>query len=229
MREGPQAQQRPADGPHITEATTPTAEQAQSFIDQAAQWVVSECGQLPVDLPPTDELMAAARTAAEWRAAADIEVAYPLNRDPDVQLFRVPDQRAKDALATVRSAMQGEGAGQVDLVPYWHFPCPQPAGPDPRPVHRRRGLDVGRAPRQLVGHGPDLRLPLLRRGLGLAYPTALHGRAAMLGTLCTLLATVLLARLGVAVASTPGFYQVHGIFMIGSLYWIVRPWPKACH
>lgn len=89
---------------------------------------MSECGQLSVDLPPTDELMAAARTAAEWQAAADIEVAYPLNRDPDVQLFRVLDQRAKDALATVKLAMQGEGVGQVDLVPYWHFPPSIPPG-----------------------------------------------------------------------------------------------------
>jgi hypothetical protein len=28
--------------------------------------------------------MVAARTAAEWRAAADIELGYPLNRDPAV-------------------------------------------------------------------------------------------------------------------------------------------------
>jgi hypothetical protein len=92
----------------FTEATTPTAEQAQSFIDQAVQWVISECGQLLLDLPPTDELMVSARTAAEWRAAADIEVAYSLNRDPDVRLFQVFDTRAKDALATVKLAMQGE-------------------------------------------------------------------------------------------------------------------------
>jgi len=105
----------------FTEATTPTAE-AQSFIDQAVQWAASECGKLPVDLPPTDELMVAARTAAEWRAAADIELGYTLNRDPDIQLYRTLDQRAKDALSTVRSAMAGEGVGQVDLVPYWHFP-----------------------------------------------------------------------------------------------------------
>ena len=72
--------------------------------------------------------MVAACTAAEWRAAADIELGYPLNRDPDIQLYRTLDQRAKDALLTVRSAMQGEGVGQVDLVPYWHFPCPHPPG-----------------------------------------------------------------------------------------------------
>jgi len=58
---------------------------------------VSECGKLPVELPPTDELMVAARTAAEWRAAADIELGYPLNRDPDIQLYWTLDQRAKDA------------------------------------------------------------------------------------------------------------------------------------
>ena len=68
--------------------------------------------------------MVAARTAAERRAAADIEVAHPLNRDPDVRLFQILGQRAKDAPATVRPAMQGEGVGQVDLVPYWDFPCP---------------------------------------------------------------------------------------------------------
>jgi hypothetical protein len=72
--------------------------------------------------------MVAARTAAEWRSAADIELAYPLNRDPDVQLYRTLDQRAKHALLTVKSAMAGEGVGQVDLVPYWHFPCPVPPG-----------------------------------------------------------------------------------------------------
>jgi hypothetical protein len=92
---------------------------------------VSECGKLPVDLPPTDELMVAARTAAEWRAAADIELGYPLNRDPDIQLYRTLDQQAKDALSTVRSAMAGEGVGQVDLVPYWHFPRPVPPGMTP--------------------------------------------------------------------------------------------------
>ena len=111
----------------FTEATTPTAE-AQSFIDQAVQWAASECGKLPVDLPPTDELMVAARTAAEWRAAADIELGYTLNRDPDIQLYRTLDQRAKDALSTVRSAMAGEGVGQVDFVPYWHFPPHLPPG-----------------------------------------------------------------------------------------------------
>jgi hypothetical protein len=55
--------------------------------------------------------MVAARTAAECHAAADIEVAYPLNRDPDVQLFRVLDQRAKDALAAVRARRRGKGVG----------------------------------------------------------------------------------------------------------------------
>jgi hypothetical protein len=106
----------------FTESTTPTGEQAQGFVDDAVRWVTSECGDLPANFPPTDELMVAARTAAEWRAAADIELGYPLNRDPDIQLYRTLDLRTKDALSTVRSAMAGEGVGQVDLVPSWHFP-----------------------------------------------------------------------------------------------------------
>lgn len=106
----------------FTAETTPTDEQAQEFIDQSVQWVVGNCGALPGNLTSTDDLWINARTAAEWRAAADIEIAFPMNRDPDVRLFQVMDQRAKDALATVRSAMQGEGVGQVDLVPYWSMP-----------------------------------------------------------------------------------------------------------
>jgi len=112
----------------FTADTTPTDEQAQEFIDQSVQWVVGNCGALPANLTSTDDLWINARTAAEWRAAADIEIAFPMNRDPDVRLFQVLDQRAKDALSTVRSAMQGEGVGQVDLVPYWHFPPCLPPG-----------------------------------------------------------------------------------------------------
>jgi hypothetical protein len=112
----------------FTPETTPTDEQAQEFIDQSVQWVVGNCGQLPQNLTSTDDLWINARTAAEWRAAADIEIAFPMNRDPDVRLFQVMDQRAKDALATVRAAMQGEGVGQVDLVPYWAMPPQIPPG-----------------------------------------------------------------------------------------------------
>jgi hypothetical protein len=106
----------------FTPETTPTDDQAQEFIDQSVQWVVGHCGTLPANLTSTDDLWINARTAAEWRAAADIEIAYPMNRDPDVKLFQVMDTRAKDALATVLAAMQGEGVGQVDLVPYWAMP-----------------------------------------------------------------------------------------------------------
>lgn len=111
----------------FTENTTPNAEQAQTYIDQAVQWVVGNCGQLPANLTSTDDLWINARTAAEYRASADIELAYP-NRDADVRVFAQLDQRAKDALATVKTAMQGEGVGQVDLVPYWHFPPDLPPG-----------------------------------------------------------------------------------------------------
>jgi hypothetical protein len=46
------------------------------------------------------------------QAGAAYDELHALNRGPDVQLFRVLDQRAKDVLAAVKPAMQGEGVGR---------------------------------------------------------------------------------------------------------------------
>jgi hypothetical protein len=46
----------------------------------------------------------------------------------DVRLFQVLYQRAMDALATVKLALQSEGVGQVDLIPHWHFSQHVPPG-----------------------------------------------------------------------------------------------------
>ena len=66
----------------FTEGTTPTADQAQGFSDDAVGTVTSECGELPTGLPPTDELMVAARTAAEWRAASRPLISYSAKNMP---------------------------------------------------------------------------------------------------------------------------------------------------
>lgn len=141
----------------FTEGTTPTADQAQGFIDDAVQWVIASVGALPTGLPPTDEIMVAARTAAEWRASADIEVAYP-NRDMDVRLFAQLDTRAKDALSTLKSGLQMEGEGVIELVPEYRMPPPYALS---------RGSAYGRAA-AIVEHGfSDMTWPFPGQG---AYP-----------------------------------------------------------
>lgn len=109
----------------FTEDTTPTAEQAQADIDAAVRAVLAAVGPIPTSGDPVDvgALQSAARDAAEWRAAADIELAYP-NRDADVSVARDLDLRAKDALAALRLALAEAGTGEVALAPWWAFPDP---------------------------------------------------------------------------------------------------------
>lgn len=109
----------------FTATTTPTDEQAQAVIDDAVKGVLAASGPLPAGLPATDQVMVAARTAASFRAAADIELAYP-NRDADVRLYQLLDQRAKDALATLLASLRTETGGPVELVPEWNSPDPPP-------------------------------------------------------------------------------------------------------
>lgn len=107
----------------FTDSTTPSADDAQGFADDAVKWVTSQLGEPPVGLPPTDDVMMAFRYAAEWRAASDIEMAYP-NRDADVQLAGQLDMRAKDALNAARISIQTDTGGGEALVPEWNSPDP---------------------------------------------------------------------------------------------------------
>jgi len=109
----------------FTSSTTPTASQAQAFIDAAVRSLVALVGVLPATGDPAAvaNLQGAARDAAEWRAAADIELAYP-NREADVTLAAALDARAVTALAALRTALAEAGAGTVDVSPEWMFPDP---------------------------------------------------------------------------------------------------------
>lgn len=101
-------------------STTPTNDQAQSVIDAAVLGALSQTG--PLD--QTDGgLLAQARAAVEWRAAADIEIAYP-NRDADVRVYDQLDARAKYELATLLRRLQYQGEGEPASVPYWSAPDP---------------------------------------------------------------------------------------------------------
>lgn len=111
----------------FTPATTPTDAQAQSVIDDAVAYVLASVGELPAVPPASEQIQVAARTAAEWRAAADIEVAYP-NRTADVQVYAQLDARANAALVSLRTALAVETGGPVDLLPIWQSPGPAPWG-----------------------------------------------------------------------------------------------------
>ena len=104
----------------FSSSTTPTADQAMAVIDAAVLNVLSQTGALD----QTDSgLLAQARSAVEWRAAADIELAYP-NRDADVRVADQLDARAKYELATLLRRLQYQGEGEPAAVPYWSAPDP---------------------------------------------------------------------------------------------------------
>jgi hypothetical protein len=105
----------------FTPATTPTDAQAQATIDTAVGWVVGEAGDSSA-WPAGDQITQQARTAASYRAASDIEMAYPA-RDADIRTAIALDLRAKDALASLQRALASGGA-PVDVLPYWAMPDP---------------------------------------------------------------------------------------------------------
>lgn len=121
----------------FTAHTTPTADQVQPIIDGAVRGVLSRTG--PLD--GTDaELCDSARAAAEWRAAADVEIAYP-NRDADVAVYAQLDARAKYELENLLRRLQGQGEGFAESVPFWSAPDP-PVYADMDPGDYRRPLGV---------------------------------------------------------------------------------------
>lgn len=105
----------------FTATTTPTDAQAQEVIDDAVAGILAAVGDLPTSGTDLANIQRSAKTAAEWRAAADIEIAYPL-RDADVRTYQSLDGRAKDALATLVVALRTETGGPVELVPMWENP-----------------------------------------------------------------------------------------------------------
>jgi hypothetical protein len=111
--------------------TTPDDGQAQSCIDAAVQTVLAPILGAGATIPAGNaNAQAQARTAAEWRAAADIELAYP-TRDADVRTAAMLDQRAKDAVRDLLEALDIAGgppgsAGGPVWSPKWRAPDPPP-------------------------------------------------------------------------------------------------------
>ena len=134
----------------FTPDTTPNDGQAALTIDGALQSVLSQAEGL---IDPADaEICAQARVAVEWRAAADIELAYP-GRDADVRVYMQLDARAKDELRYLLIKLGlGPGQGAQDGPPpgtvVWRAPPPPPWA-DRDPDYREPGWR--RAPAAGVG------------------------------------------------------------------------------
>lgn len=111
----------------FTPDTTPTDAQAQAAIDDAVASVIAVVGALPTTGSLVSQIQVAARVAVEWRAAADIEVAYP-NRDADVRVYDQLNARAQQALDSLKLALAEAGSGLADTLPDWSFPSPPPWG-----------------------------------------------------------------------------------------------------
>lgn len=101
----------------FTDTTTPTESQAQRITDAAVATVAGTVGTVTTALQPL------ARDAAGWRAAADIELAYP-QREADVTVYEQLDARAKDALTRLVTVAEDDGGGPDATLPVWCFPDP---------------------------------------------------------------------------------------------------------
>jgi hypothetical protein len=111
----------------FTATTTPTDAQAQQVIDDAVAVLLADVGELPATGLQWPEIQQAARQVIEWRAAADIELAYP-NRDADLLMYDRLNLRYADALATLKRALAEADVGMVEAEPVWQFPVPPPWG-----------------------------------------------------------------------------------------------------
>jgi hypothetical protein len=100
----------------------PTAEMVQPLIDGAVVSVRHAVGSIPTAV---EDL---ATEAAAWRAAADIELAWP-ERDADLrEVYDRLDARAKLALQRLIEACEDAGTGADGGVPVYSFPEAPPWG-----------------------------------------------------------------------------------------------------
>lgn len=122
----------------FTSTTTPTDGQAQAVIDAAVVSVTARTGQLDSG---DGDLLAQARTAVAWRAAADIELGYP-NREADIRVYDQLDARAKWELTQLLLRLQALGEGTPMSAPAWSAPAP-PVYADRDPGDYTRPLGPG--------------------------------------------------------------------------------------
>jgi hypothetical protein len=97
----------------FTTDTRPTATQAQAVIDHAVNDVLEAVSAVPTALEE------AAANAAMWRAAADIELAYP-ERNADADYYAKLNDRAKYAWDLLLKAAEADGTSNAATLPVWY-------------------------------------------------------------------------------------------------------------
>lgn len=107
----------------FNDKTVPTGDMAQPLVNGAIAVVADAVGAIGAALYDL------AMDAAAWRAAADIELAYP-QRDGDIKIYEQLDRRAKLALDRLIAAADDSGAGTDATLPQWSFPAPVSWGDD---------------------------------------------------------------------------------------------------
>ncbi|MGI5171876.1 hypothetical protein ACQEU3_46795 [Spirillospora sp. CA-253888] len=108
----------------FTDKTVPTADQVQPIIDDAVASIRHAVGTV------TEPLYELATGAAAWRAAADVELAWPA-RDADIrEVYDRLNARATLALKALIDASQDSGTGADATMPVWSFPVAVPWGDD---------------------------------------------------------------------------------------------------
>jgi len=101
-----------------TDRTMPTKDMVQPLIDGAVTTIRHAVASIPT------ELEGLATEAAAWRAAADIELAWP-ERDADLrEVYDRLNARATLALQELIDACDDQGTGADGGTPVWSFPDP---------------------------------------------------------------------------------------------------------
>jgi hypothetical protein len=103
--------------------TQPDDVSVQRIIDRAVDGIQSVVPTIP------STVYDLAKSAAAWRAAADVELAYP-ERNADVNVYTQLDSRAKLELDRLIQAAESSGGGVIATNPVWSFPPPVPWGND---------------------------------------------------------------------------------------------------
>lgn len=93
--------------------TRPTAAQAQVKIDGAVNAVLNAVSAIGPDLEDM------AKSAAMWRAAADIELSYP-DRNADADYYRLLNERAQYEWDLFLSAAESDNTSNAATVPTWY-------------------------------------------------------------------------------------------------------------
>lgn len=97
----------------FTTDTRPTAAQAQPKIDDAVADVLKAVTAVSAELEDS------AKNAAMWRAAADIELAYP-DRNADADYYAELDARAKYQWGLFLAAASADDSSSSSTSPVWY-------------------------------------------------------------------------------------------------------------